>query len=308
MSSLNAMLAARKYLVLDGALGTELTRRGEALDGGLWSAQLLAEKPGVISAVHRDYLDAGADIILTSSYQATLPGLKARGYTNLEAEQLLRSSLLLAKHARDEASAAAPGRLVQPIVATSIGPYGAYLADGSEYRGDDGLTVRQLAAFHRPRIEILAEAGSELFACETIPSAREAEALLSVLADFPEIDSWLTFSARDGARISDGTPLADCARMAGQEVSAIGVNCVPAELANQLVAVLRNHTSLPIVAYPNSGELWDAGSQAWLGTAGRQNFDDVGRGLYQAGAAIIGGCCRTTPRDIEAVALALAKV
>lgn len=312
-SSLSAVLGSGASLIADGALATELEARGCNLDDPLWSAKVLLEQPGLIRDVHRDYFAAGANIATTASYQATPQGFAARGIGEQESLELVALSVQLAAEARREHLAEHPesGPL---LVAGSVGPYGAYLADGSEYRGDYVLTGGEFREFHAPRIAALVSAGVDLLACETLPSFAEAEALLALSREHG-VETWFSFSLRDGGHISDGTPLANVARLLdGQHhVAALGVNCVPLNLAGPALAALRLHTNKPLVAYPNSGETYDPATKTW--TAELAAADGVApssdapsslaagaAGWWGLGARIVGGCCRTTPRDIAALA------
>ncbi|MDQ1052738.1 homocysteine S-methyltransferase [Arthrobacter sp. SORGH_AS 212] len=304
--TLSALLDAGESLTSDGALATELEVRGCNLDDPLWSAKVLLEQPGLIRDVHRDYFAAGARIATTASYQATPQGFAGRGMTEQEALDLVALSVQLAGEARRDHLAHHPeaGPL---FIAGSVGPYGAYLADGSEYRGDYALTPAEFRTFHRPRLEALADAGADVLACETLPSFAEAQALAELTRDLG-VESWFSFSLRDAGHISDGTPLAAVAELLNAEshVAAVGVNCVPLALVAPALTSLRGGTGKPLVAYPNSGETYDPGTKTWdaapaAATAPAALADGVP--AWQAlGARIIGGCCRTTPTDISAVA------
>ncbi|MDQ0733010.1 homocysteine S-methyltransferase [Arthrobacter sp. B1I2] len=306
--SLSAWLESGASLISDGALATELEARGCNLDDPLWSAKVLLEQPGLIREVHRDYFAAGANIATTASYQATPQGFAARGIGEKEALELVGLSVQLAADARREHLAEHPdaGPL---LVAGSVGPYGAYLADGSEYRGDYVLSPAEFRDFHGPRIAALVDAGVDLLAFETLPSFTEAEALLALGREHG-VDTWFSFSLRDGGHISDGTPLADVARLLdGQpHVAAVGVNCVPLNLVGPALAALRLHTDRPLLAYPNSGETYDPATKTWapdFAAAGGAAPSSLAAGApdwWKRGARIMGGCCRTTPRDIAALA------
>ena len=300
-AELPALLASYPFVLLDGGLATELERAGHDLSDKLWSARLLRDEPEAIRRVHRDYLEAGADCIVSASYQASVAGFVESGRSRRQAEQLIGLSLTLAQEARDAFAATDGGRR---LVAASIGPYGAYLADGSEYRGDYGVESATLRAFHQPRWEILAQPGT-LLACETIPSRQEAELLLELLAESPGVSAWLSFSCRDGAQLADGTPIEQCARLcaASSKVVAVGVNCTAPRFLPELLR--RMHTAapgLPLVAYPNSGETYDVESKCWHGTADPASFASAARQWVDEGARVVGGCCRTGPGHIRALA------
>lgn len=292
---LDQLLAREPFAILDGALATELERDGCDLDDPLWSAKILLDAPERVVAVHRRHVEAGADILTTASYQATLPGLCARGLDEARARALLRESVALAR------AAAGP----QTLVAASVGSYGAYLADGSEYRGDYGLPRATLVEFHRPRVDELAAAAPDLLAFETIPSAIEAEAIAELLAG-PGPRAWVSFSLKPAAppAISDGTPLGRAiAPLRGHpRVAAIGVNCVgPTEVLPALDVLARELDGLPSIAYPNSGERWH--DRTWTGQqTDPETFVELARSWLAAGARMIGGCCRTRPEHIAALA------
>lgn len=280
-------------LVLDGGLSTHLEALGADLGDALWSARLLLEDPALIRRVHADYFAAGADVATTASYQASLPGFRRRGLTVAESERLIRLSVELAAQARDEHGGG--------LVAASVGPYGAYLANGAEYTGDYDLDEEGLLAWHRPRWEILASSGADLLACETIPSHAEARALARLLAETPGVKAWVSFSCRDASHISDGTPIGRVAALftGNPQVVALGVNCTAPRHIPGLITALRG--GLPIVVYPNSGETWDAEHHRWLGEAEPVGYGRAARSWQEAGASLIGGCCRTTPDHIRQV-------
>ncbi|WP_445620155.1 homocysteine S-methyltransferase [Kushneria sp. Sum13] len=294
-------------LIVDGALATELEARGCDLNDSLWSARVLAENPELIRQVHLDYFRAGADIAITSSYQATLEGYMARGMSEAEALELITRSVTLAVEARDDfwREAGHEGR-PKPLVAASVGPYGAYLADGSEYRGHYDIDEAGLVDFHRARMAALAAAGADVLACETLPSLIEAKALVTVLREFPDMSAWITFTAHDGEHISEGTPIAECARWLNDQpqVAALGVNCTALEHIPSLLEQMSGATDKPLIVYPNSGETYDANSKTWQGgcdAAHGAGFGEQAAQWYARGARLIGGCCRTTPEDVRAI-------
>ncbi|GAA3707194.1 homocysteine S-methyltransferase [Zhihengliuella alba] len=298
---------------MDGALATELERHGCDLADPLWSAKVLLEQPHLIERVHREYFAAGARIAITASYQATPQGFAQRGIGHAAALDLVASSVHLADAARTAHASGHAGSAAL-VVAGSVGPYGAYLADGSEYRGDYRLDREAFKDFHRPRIEALVAAGADALACETLPSAAEAAALLDLVAEYG-VEAWFSFTLRDGGRISDGTPLDEVAALCSAErrVAAVGVNCVPLELVTPALTALRAATDLPLIAYPNSGEEYDAATKTWspapatTSTGAELAGPADGVAEWRAlGARLIGGCCRTTPQDIAAVGAAIA--
>lgn len=289
-------------LVLDGGMATELERHGADLSDSLWSARILLDDPGLIRQVHADFFAAGAEIAISASYQASFEGFAARGIDRGAAATLMRRSVELAREAADEAG---PGRLV----AASIGPFGATRADGSEYVGRYGLTVRELIDFHRPRLETLLEASPDVLAVETIPAIEEAEAILTLLDDYPEASAWVSFSCRDGHAISDGTPFRAAAALAASapNVLAVGVNCSPPGFVASLLreaatASATGAPAVPLLAYPNVGSTWDAVARAWRAEGPRPDFGLEARRWREAGATIVGGCCGMTPGDIAAIA------
>lgn len=293
------LLKKQPYILLDGALATELERHGSNLDDPLWSARVLLEEPEQIHRVHADYFKIGADCAITASYQASVTGFGSRGIKEDEAVELIKQTVYLAQQARAETGQAA----AHALIAGSIGPYGAYLSDGSEYVGHYGVDDAQLEAFHRPRLEALIEAGADVLAFETIPSLQEAKVLFRLLEEFPEQSAWLAFSLRDATHISEGTPLSECIEALGDhpQLAAVGANCFPASIATDFITALKQLTDVPIIVYPNSGEQYDPVSKTWSGEAVCTAFEDIAPEWYAAGARLIGGCCRTTPEQIEKV-------
>ena len=297
-----AAALGRGGVVLDGGLSNQLADQGQDLSDELWSARLLADDPEQILAAHRAYLEAGAQVLITSSYQASFEGFAQRGIGHDKAAELLRRSVDLARQAgRGVAAAGQVGAL--PWVAASVGPFGAMLADGSEYRGRYGLTVGELEQFHRPRIEVLAQAAPDVLALETVPDSDEAQAMLRAAED-TGIPVWLSYTIK-GAATRAGQPLADAFALAAgnDQVIAIGVNCCAPQDVGPAIALARAATGKPVVVYPNSGEQWDAATRSWSGTG---TFDPaLVRSWCAAGAALIGGCCRVGPAAIAAIATTL---
>jgi len=293
-------------LVIDGALATELERRGCDLKDPLWSAKILLEQPEIIKQVHYDYFNAGADCAITASYQATVEGFAKRGLNEKEAIALIQKSVKLAVEARDEFWADETHRFgrAKPFVAASVGPYGAFLADGSEYRGKYGLTEKELMDFHRPRMKALLAAGTDMLACETIPSLTEAQAIAKLLREFPNTTAWVSFSARDEKHISEGQVFADCVKELedDQQIAAIGINCTSPKYISSLICEAKKATTKPILVYPNSGETYNATKHDWDGNPIHESFGEQAKEWFKAGARLIGGCCRTTPEDIRVIA------
>ena len=271
-------LASRDLWILDGGLATELEQRGHDLVDDLWSARLLLDAPQEIRAVHAAYVRAGADIVITATYQASVEGLEKRG---VDPEAVLIEAVELARGA--------------DLVAASVGPYGAALADGSEYTGDYGDI--DLQAWHRERFRILDSSPADLLACETIPSFPEARALAALLDEKP---AWFSFACRDGKHLCDNTPVRECAGFLDhfEGVAAIGVNCTAPRFVESLIGEILAVSGKPVVVYPNSGERWEQGR--WTGSP--EDFVALARRWIEAGAKVIGGCCRTGPEHIVQLA------
>ena len=303
-------LERRGHAVLDGGLGTELESSGHDIGDALWSARLLHSDPAVIRAVHRSYFAAGADCTIGATYQASLEGFARLGLDTQQSARLLRASVAIARQARDEVCAEVafgpdrPG----PLVAASIGPYGAFLADGSEYRGNYGASNEDLRAFHRERWEILAQSGADVLACETLPCLQEAEVLLDLLAESPGTWAWFAFQCRDERHIADGTRLRDCIEVvaAHPSVAAVGVNCTGPRFVEPLLEEIRQcDAAVPVIVYPNSGECYNADDKTWHGDLDAVEFSEQALRWHAAGADIIGGCCRTGPAHTRAIREAL---
>ena len=291
--------------MLDGALSTELERRGADLGGPLWSAKVLLEAPDLIEAIHYDYFVAGADVATSASYQATFEGFAERGIGEKDAEGLLRLSVLLAKRARDRFwgdRRRRKGR-VRPLVAASVGCYGAYLHDGSEYRGDYGLTRNELVQFHRRRMDVLVGAGADLLACETVPCRVEAEALTLLLAKYANTSAWISFSCRSESEVSHGESFVECLQVASgaEQVVAVGLNCTSPTLVSGLLACAKDVSEKPLIVYPNSGESWDGKRHHWLPKSESTPNETLAKQWNDLGARLIGGCCGTTPATIRSI-------
>ncbi|MGW5331378.1 homocysteine S-methyltransferase [Streptomyces bauhiniae] len=284
-------------LVLDGGLSNQLASAGYDLGDELWSARLLAEAPEAIIEAHLAYYRAGADVAITASYQATFEGFARRGIGRPEAARLLTSSVELAREAARRA------QVTRPLwVAASAGPYGAMLADGSEYRGRYGLTRTELERFHRPRLEVLAGAAPDILALETIPDTDEAEALLRAVRGLG-VPAWLSYSI-DGDRTRAGQPLEEAFALAAdaEEIIAVGVNCCAPEDVPHAVETATRITGKPVVAYPNSGETWNPRTHTW------NDSPTLTPALATTGARLIGGCCRVGPETITTIARTLGRV
>jgi homocysteine S-methyltransferase len=292
----------RGVRVLDGGFASELEHLGANIDGPLWSAHVLEDAPEKVVAVHRAYIDAGADCILTASYQVSRMGYAEVGLPPERADAALLKSVELARKAVVEF----PGRCV--VVAASLGPYGAMLHNGAEYHGDYSCSFDELTAFHRERIAVLAGAEGrqkpDLLAFETLPSLAEARAIGEALREWPELPAWFTFTCLDERRVAHGEPLRECAALAARlpQTVAVGVNCTHPSLIESLVKELGMATEKPIVVYPNSGEGWDAQLRCWTGSNDPAGYGEMAAKWFAAGAQIVGGCCRTRPAHIREVA------
>ncbi|MFI9582677.1 homocysteine S-methyltransferase [Streptomyces sp. NPDC052236] len=288
-----AAALAEGVVVLDGGLSNQLEAQGCELSDALWSARLLADDPRQIEAAHTAYVRAGAQVLITSSYQATFEGFARRGVGREQAAELLARSVGLAR--------AAAGTTEREVwVAASVGPYGAMLADGSEYRGRYGLSVAELERFHRPRIEALAAAGPDVLALETVPDTDEARALLRAVEGCG-VPVWLSYSIT-GGRTRAGQELRSAFALAAglEQVIAVGVNCCTPADADRAVELAAEVTGKPVVVYPNSGERWDSAARAWRGGA---TYDPARvRDWLASGARLVGGCCRVGPEQITELA------
>ena len=288
--------------VIDGGLATELEYQGARIDGPLWSARVLEDEPEKLVAVHRAYIAAGAECLATCSYQASRMGYAEVGLTADRADAALLRSVELARTAIAEF----PGQRV--LVAGSLGPYGAAFHNGGEYHGNYDCAFDDLIRFHRERIEIFADATGpqrpDLLAFETFPSLEEARAVGEAMVPWPELRAWFSFSCRDEQHVSHGERVADCAALVAAlpQIVAIGVNCVPPGWIPSLIAELRKGSDKPVLVYPNSGEGWDAERRCWKGTSDAAEFGAQAAEWLRAGAQMVGGCCRTRPAHIRAVA------
>lgn len=290
-------------MILDGGLATQLEAQGCDLGNALWSASLLQSNPEAIVTATRAYLDAGAECVATASYQASREGFATQGMSAIEADELMRLSVELAKQARDEFLKDNPGLGFMPLVAASLGPYGAMLHDGSEYRGNYGVTAETLRGFHASRLALFDRCGADVLALETIPSKLEAEVLADLLVEC-KTPAWISFSCRDGACVVDGTPLEVVAAMFADHpsVAAVGINCTPPQYASELVTRLRGTVpDKAIIAYPNSGETYHVDDNSWSGTVTPGDCAEAALAWVDAGAKVVGGCCRMGPEHIRAI-------
>ena len=296
----------RYPLVIDGGLSNQLESQGNNLDNPLWTARLLSDQPEEIRKAHRAYLMAGARCLITASYQATLQGLMARGHDPDTAVKLLLKTVDLAREAIEGFRPDSKEDVI-PRVAASIGPYGAYLADGSEYTGQYGISDQALADFHRPRLELLDTSGADFLAVETLPSFPEAKVLARMLQN-TEKHAWISFSCKDGRHLRDGTPIEDCVRLFSHhpKVFAIGVNCTAPRYISTLIRRIQgiNHDKR-VVIYPNSGEIYHAESKTWSDSSNPAFLERMVGEWLDLGADIIGGCCRLGPEAIKSIARAV---
>jgi len=303
---LTPFLKQQGFVILDGGLATELENRGHNLNNKLWSASILISHPEEIRDVHLSYLNAGADCITTASYQSTIPGLLEAGVPQQKARSLILKAVDMALEAREIfwENDKEDGTRIYPLVAASIGPYGAYLADGSEYHGNYGIQRAAQKAFHESRWEIIADSKADLFACETIPSYDEAVILLDLLKSTPDKYAWMSFSCKDEKHISDGTPIAECVDLFNgiDQVVAVGINCTaPKHISSLLSEIVNRGFIKPIVVYPNSGEIYNSSQKTWEGQPDILQFGTACIDWYKEGATLIGGCCRTGPEHIMAI-------
>ena len=289
-------------VLLDGGLGTELERRGHTQLGKLWSAALVRPNPTAIREVHREYMEAGAKIITTATYQAALPTLRSTGLHRAEAEDFLRDAVALATRERDRFVHRHAGHY-RPLVAASIGPYGASLSNGAEYTGAYEVSDKQLASYHVERLRILAETDADVIAFETIPSMREARVLLHLVQGLPERWAWLSLMCRDATHLADGTPLSEVLKLAQDvpNLCAIGINCVAPRVAVRAIETVQRYASAPVLVYPNASNDWDRAATKLPDETGPEAFAAEARMWLKAGAQIVGGCCRTTPAHIQAL-------
>ena len=302
IEELNERFSDRVHFI-DGGLATELEARGHDISGKLWSGHVLLNDVAAIEQLHYDYLVAGADIIITASYQVSIPGMREAGYSRQDALSALELSVEAGTRARRRwcAAKAVTSWDEQPLIAASVGPYGAYLADGSEYTGDYELDAAGLQAFHRERLELFIQSDADLLAFETVPSLTEALAYADLVKAFGGPPAWISFTCRDGEHLSDGTHIAEAIRTLLRSYPnwiAIGVNCTPPQHVERALTTMAKETNICLVSYPNSGEAWDADHRCWTGENDAIAFTDYAKRWLARGARLIGGCCRTGPSHI----------
>ncbi len=305
VSPIDAIIKKQAVLILDGGLATELEKMNLVLDTPLWSAEVMLTRPDAIKNVHLSYLQAGADCIISATYQISFAGCMKIGMSELEVVDLLRATVDLACEARDEFwqnKNQKDKSRIKPLVAASVGPYGAFLANGPEYTGNYGISADELYDFHEKRFAVLASTGADLLACETIPSKVEAEVLARLIEETPGVYAYISFSCKDDEHINDGTPIRECAALfeKADQVLAVGINCTSPVHLSGLIGKLREG-SKPIVVYPNSGETYNVATHTWVGAAEPIDFAEAAEQWREAGAVMIGGCCRTGPEEISAI-------
>jgi len=302
---LQEILRCQGVVILDGGLATSLEARGCKLDSHLWSAKMLIDAPEEIEAVHRLFIEAGADCITTASYQASYEGLSSVGHDTASADELLIRSVTLARDAVDSfwSDAGSSTSRPRPLVAAGIGPYGAYLADGSEYVGNYDISSQDLISFHKRRFRMLATSEADLVACETIPSLDEVKALLRLFDQTPDVWGWISFSCRDGGHLNDGTPVEVAVDLCEdvEKLVGVGVNCTAPKFVNELIHRIQMRTDRSIIAYPNIGGTWNAEKNDWVGEDLGESWVEMAEEWYKTGARVIGGCCRIGPELIEQV-------
>ncbi|MDN7089442.1 homocysteine S-methyltransferase [Lactiplantibacillus plantarum] len=289
-------------VVSDGAMATELEKRGVATNSALWSATAMLDHPDAIQTVHQSYLDAGAKIMTTNTYQANVPAFEQAGIAAAQARQLIQQAVTIAHTARDAS------HVTDAVIAGSIGPYGAYLADGSEYTGAYQLTPSAYQDFHRERLALIMAAGVDVLALETMPRLDEVQALVQLITTtWTQQPYWVSFSIKDPQTLCDGTSLAVAAKWVAAQpnVVAVGVNCTTLENIAPALTTLKAAVAVPLIVYPNSGDQYDPVTKTWQETHLSHQFASFVPQWLAAGARIIGGCCRTTPKDIATVARAL---
>jgi homocysteine S-methyltransferase len=303
-------LLADGPVVLDGGLATALEAAGHDLSDALWSARVLIEDPAAVEAAHAAYVRAGAQVVISASYQVSFEALGDA------AERVLGESVRVARRAVGAAGVGGAGGVAGAagaagprgasgagaLVAASVGPYGAILAGGQEYTGDYGDV--DLEAFHTRRLRALLAAAPDCVACETLPRADEAAAIVRALERLGAPDAWVSFACRDGGHTAHGEPIeaAVAAVASSPAVVAVGVNCTAPEHVTGLLRRMRAVTDLPLVAYPNAGRSWDAGARAWSGAAATTLPPALVREWIDAGARLVGGCCGFGPPAIAALA------
>ena len=313
MNLIEQILKEQKFLILDGALGTQMQKNGNDINDSLWSAKFLSKDPESIAYVHKEYLEAGADCIITSSYQASFEGFIKKGFTQEEAKNLIQLSITLAQKQRDIFwnNLEDKNNRIKPLVAASIGPYGAYLANGSEYTGIYDITKNELKNFHKKRVQTILETKPDILACETIPSLSEAKIICEELKKLTNTPSWISFSAKNESYTNSGDDILECFSWLDKQnhISAVGINCTSPEFISQLIEKIKSVTNKPIVIYPNAGFKYNAITKQWENSdSNPEDFAKMAYLWYKQGASLIGGCCQTGPKEIEYIRTYLKKI
>lgn len=297
-------ISFNQNIIIDGALASELQRRGCDLNDSLWSAKVLIEQPDLIRQVHYDYFKAGADCATTASYQASPLGFAKKGISLDESIKLIKKSVELAQQAKEQYLTQI-GKNKPLFIAGSVGPYGAYLADGSEYTGNYQLSEEEFIEFHQIRIQALIDAKADILACETLPNFAEIKAIVKVLKQYPTMTAWFSFTLKDANHLSDGTPLKEVIDYLNNvdQVVSVGINCIALEEVTAALTVLQTLTRKPLIVYPNSGEQYDPTTKQWHKNHQHNcTFKNQLPTWLKLGAKLIGGCCQTTPKDIAEIA------
>lgn len=296
-------LDAARPVLLDGGLGTELERRGHRQMGRLWSSALVRQDPEALQQVHRDYLDAGAHVISTATFQAALPTLRAANLHQAEAEELLREAVELADEVRRDYLRSHPGRR-RRLVAASIGPYGASLCNGAEYTGSYDLSISQLKAFHLERWRVLASTAADFIACETIPTFAEVQALARLIFLHPQTWATMSLVCKDAEHLADGTPLKQALQALQHlpNLAAVGINCIAPRLVSQTLPILQRYASAPLMVYANGSNAWDLQTRQSTDLVPAEDYACQANQWLSLGAEVVGGCCKTTPEHIRQIA------
>ncbi|MGV2875897.1 homocysteine S-methyltransferase [Macrococcus capreoli] len=282
--------------LLDGGFGTTVEAYGYDVKHELWSTHLIKEHPEAILKVHQAFVNNGAEIILTNTYQGAVQSFLNTGYTEREAEGYLQAAVELAHQSVSS----------NVLVAASLGPYGAMLGNGSEYTGAYQVRQSDYIEYHMQRLNILIEAGIRVFAFETIPNIEEVKAVKALLEDYPDIEAWLSVTLKDSAHLSDGTPIEEVIEVVNgiDNVHAFGVNCTSVKVIDGAVERLLALSEKAIILYPNGGRKYDAVEKVWI------DQDDISLieatvKWKQLGVKIIGGCCQVGPEEIGALSAVL---
>ncbi|AFS40688.1 homocysteine S-methyltransferase [Leuconostoc gelidum] len=289
-------------VVIDGGMGSELEKRQIDVNNSWWSASALIQSPEDICDIHKNYFNAGASLAITDTYQAHIKSFTDQGLSETKAYELIDSAVNLARHGLENSNRS------DGLIAGSVGPYGAYLANGAEYTGNYYLSESEFQAFHRPRIARLIADGVDVFALETMPNFEETKALGHLLQqEFPSVDAYLSFATENGDHLWDGTPLSEAVTYfeSISQIKAIGVNCTSPQNILPALKNITPNTSKKIIVYPNAGDDYDPETKRWVSQHGPIKWDELVPIWLAAGASLIGGCCRTSPDDINEIALAI---